>query len=194
VWAADRTNGATLLSIIAGHSLDVLRYSLGDFAEVSGRVVTLDPEAQVEGTGETVTVTSPDHVLLHGRLASGAQVAAQFLTAPAGSGTQWTILGDRGVLTVSGDGLPHYADDNLVLRGSNGAGPVEELAVPASYHLAPPDVPAGPAKNVASVYLALADALAQGSAVDPNFTTAVSLHRLLDAIQASSDEKAVKTL
>jgi hypothetical protein len=37
------------------------------------------------------------------------------------------------------------------------------------------------------VYLALADAIAAGTPADPGFTTALSLHRLLDAIQASSD-------
>jgi predicted dehydrogenase len=192
VWAADRSNGATLLSIIAGHNLDVLRYSLGEITEVGGVVATLEPVAQVVGTDKTITVTSPDHVLVQGRLDGGAVVNAQFLATPQGSATRWSILGDRGALEVSGSGLPHYAEEDLVLRGSSGDGSLEELAVPDSYHRAPADVPDGPAKNVAAVYLDLADALAGGEATYPDFSTASSLHRLLDAIQSSSDQGVIR--
>lgn len=191
IWAADRHNGANLLTISAGHSLDTLRYALGEITELSAKVVTLDPQATVAGTDQVITVSAPDNVLVHGRLASGALLDAQFLSAPGGSGSRWTIYGEDGILEIAGSGLPHYADAGLTLRGAKGGGALEPLTVPASYHLTPAAVPDGPAKNVAAVYLALAEAIANGRPVDPNFNTALSLHRLLDAIQASSDRGAL---
>lgn len=192
IWAADRHNGATLLTINAGHALDTLRYSLGEVAEVSGMVATLDPVATVTGTNEKIEVTSPDNILLNGRLTNGALLSAQFLSAPKVGGTRWSILGDRGAITITGAGLPHLSDAGLTLRGTNGEGDLEELSVPATYDRAPHEIAEGPARNVASLYLALADAIRDGSDPDPNFTTALGLHRLLDAVQASSDHGSVE--
>jgi predicted dehydrogenase len=120
-------------------------------------------------------------------LADGALVSAHFLSAPTGGGTRWSILGDRGTLTITGTTLPHLADTGLTLQGTDSNGTLEELTVPASYYLAPPEVPDGPAKNVAALYLALADAIHADRQPDPDFATALSLHHLIDAIQASSD-------
>jgi predicted dehydrogenase len=188
VWASDRNNGATLLTISAGHALDTLRYSLGELTEVGAIVATLDPVTTVVGTDEQVQVTSPDNVLLNGRLAGGALFSAHFRSAPKGTGTRWSILGDRGALAITGTGLPHLADSGLILQGTDGDGPLEQLSVPDSYHLAPAEVPDGPAKNVAALYLALAEAIHRAEQPDPDFTPALSLHHLIDAIQTSSDD------
>ena len=122
IWASDRDNGATLLTVSAGHSLDTLRYALGEITDLSARVVTLDPRATVIGTSETITVTSPDNVLVQGRLASGAVLSAQFLSAPGGSGSSWTIYGEDGVLEIRVERLPvalrHEACEPRVLEFS----------------------------------------------------------------------------
>jgi predicted dehydrogenase len=193
-WTADRANGANLLTITGGHSLDTLRYSLGELAEVNGVVATLHPTAKVAGTDETVNITVPDNVLLNGRLENGAVVSVTFLSSPSLlsapnlAGTYWSVLGEEGTLTVTGNGLPHYADAGLTLQGHTGSGPIEELTVPPSFHRAPAEVPEGPAQNVAALYQSVADAIASGTPIEPNFSTALSLHHLLDAVQASSDD------
>jgi predicted dehydrogenase len=187
IWAADRANGVGMLTISAGHALDTLRYSLGEITEVSAIVATLDPVATVAGSGETIQVTTPDNVLLNGRLAGGALLAAHFVSAPHGSGMRWSVLGDRGALTVTGAGLPHLADAGLTLHGTDGDGPLRELAIPASYYRVPPEVPEGPPRNVAALYLELADAIQAGRQPHPDFTTAISLHHLIDTIAASSE-------
>lgn len=193
-WTADRANGANLLTITGGHSLDTLRYALGEIAEVNGVVATLHPTAKVAGTDETVNITVPDNVLLNGRLEDGAVASITFLSAPSLvsapdlAGAYWSVLGEEGTLMVTGHGLPHYSDAGLTLRGHTGSGAVEELSVPASYQRAPAEVPDGPARNVAALYQSVADAIAGGTPIDPSFDTALSLHHLLDAIQASSDQ------
>jgi predicted dehydrogenase len=193
-WTADRANGANLLTITGGHSLDTLRYALGELAEVNGVVATLHPTAKVAGTDETVNITVPDNVLLNGRMADGAVASVMFLTSPSLAsapdlaGTHWSVFGEEGTLWVSGSGLPHFADTGLTLRGHTGSGPLEELTVPASYHKAPAEVPEGPARNVAALYQSVADAITGGTPIESSFETALSLHHLLDAIQSSSDQ------
>lgn len=193
-WTLDPANGANLLTITGGHSLDVLRYALGDFEEVHGVLTRLHPEATVAGTDEKVTVGVPDNVALTGRLNGGAVASVTFLSSPAlpaappVSGAHWLILGEEGSLHVTGNGLPHYADSGLTLYGSTGAGgEYEELAVPASFDRVPAEVAEGPARNVAALYASVAEAVAAGEANDPNFATALSLHHVLDAVRTSSD-------
>ena len=74
----DRRNGATMLSIPLGHTLAGLQEVLGGFADVSARLLTRRPEAHVADTGETVPNTSPDQVLVHGTLDSGAAVSIHY--------------------------------------------------------------------------------------------------------------------
>jgi predicted dehydrogenase len=193
-WVLDRANGATLLSIIAGHTLDTLRYTVGEFTELRGLVTTLVPQATVEGTDEVVAVTSPDQVLLHGRTETGAVIGAGFFSAPRGEVSRWSILGDTGSLTVAGNGLVHFADHGLRVFGSRGGADPEELEVPASFQLAPPEVAEGPARNVASLYRSIAGSLGGGRDAVPDFTTAVDLHGLLDGIELSSEHGDVRHL
>ncbi|MBO0748426.1 MAG: Gfo/Idh/MocA family oxidoreductase, partial [Acidimicrobiaceae bacterium] len=100
VWTADRANGANLLTITGGHSLDTLRFALGEFVEVNGIVATLHPTAKVAGSDETVNITVPDNVLLNGLLSTGVVASITFLTspslvsAPTLAGTHWSVLGD----------------------------------------------------------------------------------------------------
>ena len=58
-WQADRTKGATALTIATGHSIDVLCLCLGEFREVSAHVATQVPTWDITDTGGTVDVTAP---------------------------------------------------------------------------------------------------------------------------------------
>jgi predicted dehydrogenase len=76
-WAymADRSNANTLLTSPGGHSIDALCFCLGEFKELFSVVANQRQRAQIAETGETIEMTSPDHVLLSGVLQSGAVVS-----------------------------------------------------------------------------------------------------------------------
>jgi predicted dehydrogenase len=187
VWAADKNNGATTLSIIGGHNIDVLRYCLGGPKELDALVAVRYPEATVVETGAPVTVTSPDVVLVHGELERGGYVSISVQGGlPKGAGVLFEIQGTDGVLQVSGPGSLHLSDNALTLRGATGDASLVELDVPDTYKTVPDDVPAGSARNIAGLYQAVANAIDHGVPVDPDFDTAVSLHRLLDTIDQAS--------
>ena len=65
---------------------------------------------------------------------------------------------------------------------------MESLPVPAMFIEVPEAMPAGPPRNVGHLYLRMAKAIMEGGEVEPDFDLAVKRHRLIDAIQRSSDE------
>ena len=191
-WFADRANGATVLTIAGGHSLDALCFCLGDFRELSAVVATQRPRPTIIETGETIEMTAPDQVLVHGTLENGA-VASVHISGGTARGTAFLfeIHGTEGDLIIApanpmpGVGV-QYAD--LTLRGAQGPGAaLAEIPVPAHYCWVPADVPAGPPYNVAQLFAWLGEGISEGRDVSPDFDVAVRRHQLLDAIQTASD-------
>jgi len=68
---------------------------------------------------------------------------------------------------------------------------MEPLPVPASFTEVPEAMPVGPPRNVGHLYLRMARAIRTGGTVEPDFDVAAKRHRLVDAIQQSSDEGRV---
>ena len=187
IWAADKTNGATTLSITAGHNIDVLRYCVGEPKSLKSIVAVRYPNATVIETGAPITVTSPDVILVQGLLESGGYVAINIQAGlPSGSGALFEIQGTKGVLTISGRGSLHLSDDSLTLTGATGGAAVAQLPVAPRYQNVPEAIPVGSARNIAALYVALGEAINDNKPANPTFDTAVSLHHLLDRIELAS--------
>lgn len=179
MWQGDRKAGANPLTIAGGHNLDALRFLLGDFAELRGRVVTRIGHWTDSDTGEAVAVDAPDAVSVAGVLQGGAEVAAQILAVPGTPPSyRLQVYGTKGSLQLSGV-IISGGPNELVLRRGFSAPEAVELA-----HATELDgVPPGPARNVAAAYVRLARALQNGEPFDPSFADAVKLHALLDGIE-----------
>src|SRR5713101_7328627 len=76
-YPADRSNGANLLTITGGHTVDALCYCLGEFHELAAFVVSQRDRIPLEGTGEIVAKTSPDQLVVNGIAGNGAVVSFQ---------------------------------------------------------------------------------------------------------------------
>ena len=186
LWDRDRKQGISALTVRGIHTLDALCFCLGELAEVSARVTTQVKQWRVDGTGAMVDVDAPDNVALTGVLEGGALVSAHIATLPHnGSGFRMEIYGRDGTIRVTSKGAPQR-DANL-LMGAKGAAPLEVLPVPAHFTTMPADTPAGPPQNVGHLYLRMADAIRDGTPVEPDFDLGVRRHRLIDAIERSSD-------
>jgi predicted dehydrogenase len=185
VWRTDRKAGANTLTIAGGHSIDALCFCAGEFAEVSAKITTQSPKATVKGGGE-VDITSPDNVLLSGVLENGAVASVHVAAVPSnGSGWRMEIYGRDGTLSLaSGQAQmgPHR------LAGAQKGEQMAELPLPDTYVLAPEGMPKGQAYNVGQAYIRLADAFNGRSSVDPDFSVALRRHRLIEAMERSSDE------
>jgi len=190
-YLADRSTGATLMTIPGGHSIDALCFCLGEFKAVSSVVATQRPTVKIVETGETIPMTSPDQVLVSGVLDSGA-VASVHIKGGTPNGTTFLfeIHGTEGDLVIAPVDPKQkvgvqYAD--LSLRGSHKGEAMANLPIPESYRWVPPAVPAGPPFNVAQLFARMAEAIRAGKPVSPGFDLAVQRHHLLDVIQQASD-------
>src|SRR5213083_405182 len=83
-YMLDKANGANALTIAVGHSVDILNYVLGEFADLAAVSDLRRPVITVEGTGKQVVKTAPDQVAVIGTLTSGATVSVHVREAVAG--------------------------------------------------------------------------------------------------------------
>src|SRR3989454_8341853 len=61
-YMLDETNGANVLTIAAGHSLDILNHVLGEFADLSAVADLRRPLITIEETGAQITKTAADQL------------------------------------------------------------------------------------------------------------------------------------
>ena len=64
-YQADFANGANLLTITGGHTIDALCYCLGEFRELAAFVVSQRDRIPLEGTGEMIAKTAPDQLVVN---------------------------------------------------------------------------------------------------------------------------------
>lgn len=187
-WQKDKTLGASTLNIPGGHTIDALRFIVGDFSSVSAVVSTQARQWYETDTQRYVDVDAPDNVLVSGRLANGAVASVYVAAVPwSVSGYRMEIYGREGTLVASSGNTPQLLAVRLQGAKAGGSG-LEELEVPAEYVTAPAETPENEPRNVGEMYVRFADAIRNGTGCEPDFNTAVDLHRLIDAISAASDQ------
>src|SRR2546422_7388548 len=72
VYMLDGSNGANLLTVAVGHSLDTLNHVLGEFADLSALSAIRRPLITAEQTREQIVKTAADQIAVVGTLTSGA--------------------------------------------------------------------------------------------------------------------------
>jgi predicted dehydrogenase len=185
-WQRNAELGANTLTIANGHTVDAMRFITGDFARLSAVVATQAKQWLDTGTNTLLDVTSPDNVLISGRLANGAVASVHVGAIPfAGSGYRMEIYGRGGTLVAAGSDSPQLSA--VSLRGAKGTNSLAPMPVPERFTLAAPGTPSGEAMNVGQMYTLFALAIRDRGSHQPNFETAVDLHHLVDAIKQASD-------
>jgi predicted dehydrogenase len=188
-YMLDRTNGANVLTVAVGHSLDTLNFVLGEFAELSAVSDLRRPLITIEGTGEQVVKTAPDQIAVIGTLTSGATASVHVREAVAGgTGFLWEINGTDGTLRITAEAaLPEIFP--LTVAGSRGRHEPAILAVPARLRRKWPalsSLEGAPAYNVGRAYAAFAADMDNGTNTVPDFADAVRRHEVIAAIERSA--------
>ena len=185
-WQRDRELGAHTLTITFGHTIDVLRMVVGDFSHVSTVVSTQANQWFESDTNQMVDVTSPDNVLVSGRLVNGAVASAHVASNPwIDSGYLMEIHGREGTLVATSDDTPNH--EGVTLQGSQGSNRLEHLEIPAKYTFVLEGMPRGAPYCVGQMYYQFGEAIRNGTTCEPDFDEAVRLHRFIDGIQEASD-------
>jgi predicted dehydrogenase len=188
-YQADRTNGANLLTITGGHTIDALCHCLGEFRELAAFVVSQRDRIPVQETGEIVAKTSPDQVVVNGIVGDGAVVSFQVRGGMArGTDFLFEIHGAEGDLALTATSRTSMQRQELRVKGARGEGSaLADLTVPGKYRWVPEGLTADSRYNVAQLYARLGEAIRDGGPASPGFDAAVARHRLLDAIVRASE-------
>src|SRR5881409_1058489 len=188
-YMLEKTNGANMLTIAVGHSLDLLNYVLGEFAELSAVSDLRRPLITIEETGEQIVKTAPDQIAVIGTLTSGATASIHVREAVAGgTGFLWEINGTDGTLRITADAA-YPGIFPLAVAGANGQGKITDLAVPATLVQRWPaltSMEGAPAYNVGRTYAAFAADIKNGTHTVPDFADAVRSHEVIAAIERSA--------
>jgi predicted dehydrogenase len=185
-WQRDAELGANTLTIATGHTVDAMRYVAGDFRRLVAVVATQAKQWRDTGTNMLLDVTSPDNVLIGGRLGGGAVASLHVGAIPfAGSGYRMEIYGRDGTLVVTGKDSPQL--NEIILEGAEGDNAAARIPALGGLAAGEAAMPSGEAGNVGRMYGLFARAIRDGEGRQPTFATAVELHRLIDAIKEASD-------
>ena len=187
-WQRDARLGANTLTITFAHVLDAMCLVVGELTEVSAIVSTQVPQWFETDTKKYVDVTSPDNIMVHGRLENGAIVNAYCGVQPYhGSGHRFEIYGREGTLAMIGGGEGGEERRRKLMGGHKDDNALQELAVPERFTWVPEAVrDGGPAYDVGQMWVKFAEAIRTGSKVEPDFDDAVRRHRMLDTIERAS--------
>jgi predicted dehydrogenase len=188
-YMLDVTNGANLLTIAIGHSLDTLNHVLGEFAEVSAISDLRRPLISIEESQEQILKTAVDQVAVIGTLISGATASIHVREAVAGgTGFLWEINGTAGTLRITADAAyPEIFP--MTVAGARGKDGLSQLDVPARLRQRWPslsDLEGAPGYNVGSAYAAFAADIETGTHSVPDFADGVRRHELIAAIERSA--------
>jgi predicted dehydrogenase len=188
-WQRDVTLGANTFTIWFGHAIDALCMVVGELTEVSAIVSTQVPQWFESDTKRYVDVTSPDNVMIAGRLENGAVVNAHVGHQPYhGSGYRFEIYGTEGTLAMVGGGDAGEEAKRKILGGRKDDKTLQELPVPDRFRWVPEEVQkAGAAYDVGQMWVKFAEAIRTGSRIEPDFDSAVRRHRMLDVIRRAAD-------
>jgi predicted dehydrogenase len=187
-WQRDVTLGANTLTITFAHVFDAMCMVVGELTEVSALLATRAPQWFESDTKKYVDVTSPDNIMVQGRLESGAIVNAYCGVHPYhGSGHRFEIYGRKGTLAMIGGGEGGQEARRKVMGGHKDDKALEELPVPERFKWVPEALRNGPAYDVGQMWVKFAEAIRSGASVEPDFDHAVRRHRTLDAIVCASE-------
>ena len=180
-YLLDAANGATLLSIPFGHTVDALTMVLGDITELTSTSATRRPEVRHSQTGEPAAMTSPDQIAITARLESGAVASVHMRGGRSRAANfYWEINGTDGDIVVKAPQGAVWMSPITLHGGRGDDTELAELPVPARYEHVLAGRSAEPAYNVGHAYW---DLLQDNSEV-PDFAHAVRLHELLAQISS----------
>ena len=132
-----------------------------------------------------VAVTSPDNILVSGRLAGGGVASVHIASNPwASSGYRMEIYGREGTLIASSNESSNH--DGVRVQGVQGGNQLEDLPIPAKYTYVLEGMPRGTPYNVGQMYYEFGRGIREGDGCQPDFDEAVRLHHFIDKIQEAS--------
>jgi predicted dehydrogenase len=175
------SSGANLLTISAGHTLDLVEAVLGPIIEIDARTEILWRAIKLTDTGEESLRETADHVAVLGKTQSGAVFTADIYggVAPQDARTSLEIRGSEAWLSLTSDHPYGFQAGDLKLKSNIPFVAPDEPAVSGGFM--------GAAINVGEVYAHLVRDLREGTYTTPGFDHALHNARLIDSIRRAAE-------
>ena len=175
------SSGANLLTITAGHTLDLVEAILGPIIEVDARTEILWPTVKLADTGEESVRETPDHVGVLGKTDSGAVFTADISggIAPQDARFGFEIRGSEGWLSLTSDHPYGFQAGDLKLTSNIPFTTPDEIAVSGGIM--------GAAINVGEVYAHLVRDLHAGTYSAPSFAHALHNARIIESVRRAAE-------
>ncbi len=175
------SSGANLLTITAGHTLDVVEAILGAIVEVDARTEILWPAVRLTDIGEESLRETPDHVDVLGKTRSGAIFTADINAgvAPEDVRFSFEIRGSEGWLSLTSDHAYGFQAGDLKLTSNVAFVTPDQAAVSGGFM--------GAAINVGEVYAHLVRDVHGGTYSTPGFQHALHNARLIEAVRRAAE-------
>ena len=186
LYLNDRSKGGTMTTVPMGHTIDVIRWTLGEFDTLAVAETTHFPTPINTDTNEPYTRDAADDIAICGKLQNGAIASVHYRGGTSrGENMLWEIKGTKGELQVRA-GSGHLQNASATLFGAtDNQKELAQLDVPSEYIL-DQDLSPGAPYNLAHVYARLARAYRGEEHGLPTFKDAVEHHILLDRIEKAA--------
>ena len=183
------SSGANLLTITAGHTLDVVEAVLGEIVEVDARTEILWPTVKLTDTGEKSLRETADHIDVLGKTQSGAVFMVDISGGVAREDARFRfeIRGTEGWLNLTG-GHPYGFQAGGLELTSNVPFSIPNPADAGCNSDTARGVSDGVmAINVGEVYAHLVRDLHAGTYSTPGFDHALHNGRLIEAVRRAAE-------
>lgn len=184
-YLIDRDNGATLLTIPFGHTIDAFSMVVGEFEHLAATTATRRGTVTDTDDGRQLPMTAEDQIAVHGTLHGGAVASVHYRGGESrATNFAWEINGTDGDLRISGPS-GHTQSRRLTVSGARGGEGLSAMTVPERYDRFP-ELAGGISHALAHSLVDIIQDLADGGSRTPDFAHARERHRLLDRIQRSA--------
>lgn len=184
-YLQDKRNGATLETIAGGHTLAMIEHVVGRYVELDARTTITRKVLPITGTDEVIERTCADHMLVLGQHEGGCVSTLEVTGGVGDRPFGFELVGTKGSLRLSSSFPGGFQGGAITLETSIGG----ETAPPQSIESL-----RMAAINVSEVWLRLASDIETGERTVPDFSYAVRLSRLLDAIDTASNTGVRQTM
>lgn len=176
-----KSSGANLLTINAGHTLDLVEAVLGGIIEVDSRTDILWPAVKLTDADTESLRETADRVAVLGTTQSGAVFTADIHGGVPAQDvcSSFEIRGSEGWLSLTSNHPYGFQAGDLKLASSIQFATPDKAAVSGGFM--------GAAINVAEVYVQLVRDLREGTYTTPGFDHALHNSRLIEALRHSAE-------
>jgi len=188
LYMIDPANGATMLSIVFGHTIAAYLDILGNYKSINATLARRRKEVPLLTTGEMVAQLTDDQIVVSGILKNGTVSNIHYRSGiSAGTNFLWEINGTKGDIVITAP-IGQYQLAPVQLQYAASGSKLQPLEIPAEFLAQGIAVPDQPVYGLYYAYKAMLNDIKNNTNFVPDFNDGLRIHELLDNINKSATE------